>query len=132
MVVGQREADESMVHTAKSIGQVQPGNAQRLVLLTGLTNHGQKLQVVLSTPRDAINNFGLQQNLKLQHTNKLNMGTWQYAEGREKKRKRLPPTGAEPGACAWESSATAAAPPIRPRDALSSFFFFLIIIFYHN
>ena len=56
----------------------------------------------------------------------LGMGTWQYAEGREKKRKRPTLTGAEPGACAWESSATAAAPPIRPRDALSWFPFYVL------
>ena len=64
------------------------------------------------------------------------MGTWlkladrsvwahgNTRKGGKKKRKRLPPTGAEPGACAWESSATAAAPPIRPRDALSWFPFY--------
>ena len=64
------------------------------------------------------------------------MGTWpkladrsvwahgNTRKGGKKKRKRLPPTGAEPGACAWELSATAAAPPIRPRDALSRFPFY--------
>ena len=64
------------------------------------------------------------------------MGTWpkladrsvwahgNMRKGGKKKRNRLPPTGAEPGACAWESSAMATALPIRPQDALSRFPFY--------
>ena len=66
------------------------------------------------------------------------MGTWpkladrsvwahgNTRKGGEKKRKRPTLTGAEPGACAWESSATPAAPPIRPQGALSWFPFYVL------